>query len=179
MSIHLQRVHDIGALRLCGNGSRGVSRVSAAAVEFAKIGGVQSQGYAHTGFACGFCDFKTGLIGRDDQCAIANLLTSPVFDDMFHPKTAELWGVCDGCPAEPLSAKINLLLGDPCVHIINGVGGHNSQRTDLQFLLFVRGDGVAHDAIWCQGCEMRSLVCPWSNELAGNLGGTSMRRDAG
>ena len=157
MNISVEEEHESGWCLDGAKRSREISRVTAAAIEFAKIGGVQPQGHIHAGFISGFFDFKTGLVCRNDQCPIGNVLACPIFNDMLHPKTAELRWVCHACPAEPLTAKINLLLGDRRWCITAGVGSHNSQWTDFQCPLVVCGDGVAHDVIRCQGSELESL----------------------
>ncbi len=79
-------------------------------IKFSNISGVQSDGYVGPRFIYWLRNFKARLECCNDQRAIGYILASPVFDYMLDPETAELWWVCNGRPAKPLVAKINLFL---------------------------------------------------------------------
>ena len=55
-NISVEEDHESGWYLNEAKQSREISRVTAAAIEFAKIGGVQPQGYIYAGFISGFCE---------------------------------------------------------------------------------------------------------------------------
>ncbi len=104
----------------------------ATTVKFAKVSGVQTNGYVRPWFIFWLCEFKTGLECRNNQSTVGDLLSGPVFDHMFDPETAELWWVRDGGLAKPLVAQINLLLRNGCIFVFSQTMIKDSTCDNLQ-----------------------------------------------